>query len=723
MLREDQIDLRRQRARDAGLIIEKLGKNRVFTEYRVTNPATGGGYVVAVRGFATGESTCTCPDYKSNTLGTCKHVEAVLEQLREQNPQQIQKKKATITQPELTLDYGEVLRLQLVLPPRRSDKLQAFAQRFFDSKLTWNSREPFEELIPAVQAVPEPIYVHPEAMEFVDAAVDRHELRNQERRWFEQLDAGTLELPHLRVTPYEYQWRGAIFLAGRGRSILGDDMGLGKTLQTIAAVELLVPFRNLSRVLVVAPASVKYQWAAEIARFAPRATQVIEGDADDRQRQYAQPTFYRLVNYEQVIRDLDALNAWKPECIVLDEAQRIRNWESKTSRAVKKLRSRYAFVLSGTPIENRLEELYSIVQFVDERRFGPAYQFLHDHRQIDEDGNLRGYRHLDRIREKLEPIFLRRTRAEVLTQLPERTETTVVVPLSEPQRGPYEEQKAALARLLRKGFVTQVDRTRILACLSNMRLVCNSTFLLDKSTRHSPKLDEFVELIPEILLDPAHKVVVFSQWELMLHEAERVLAPFGHGRVMLHGSLSSKERQSVLERFTTDPQCRILLSTDAGGVGLNLQVADTVVNLEQPWNPAVLSQRIARVHRLGQKRPVHVIHFMTQGTIEERVARTVQQKQSLFAGVFDGDEEEIDFAAVGQPSVLGIIREALEDAPATAAETVAEKTVAPLPTGPFWAGTLAMLRGLEPLLPTADVGTQEELRQALGKLLRTLPPS
>src|SRR5947209_7402667 len=156
-------------------------------------------------------------------------------------------------------------------------------------------------------------------------------------------------------------------------------------------------------------------------------------------------------------------------------------------------------VLTGTPLENKVEELYSIVQFVDERRFGPAFQFLHEHRVLDEHGNLKGYRNLDRIREKLAPIFLRRTRGEVLTQLPERTDNTVFVELADEQRGPYEEQRVALARLLQKTYLTDLDRKRILACLVNLRTVCDSTFLFDRQTHVSPKLDEFAELVPELL--------------------------------------------------------------------------------------------------------------------------------------------------------------------------------------------------------------------------------
>src|SRR5262249_55960179 len=163
-----------------------------------------------------------------------------------------------------------------------------------------------------------------------------------------------------------------------------------------------------------------------------------------------EPTFYRLINYEQVLKDREELNAWQPDLIVLDEAQRIKNWESKVSRAVKKLRSRFALVLTGTPLENKLEELYSIVQFVDDRRLGPAFQFLHDHRMLDDQGKLLGYRNLDKIREKLTPILLRRTRAEVLSQLPGRTDNTVYVELTEAQRGPYAEQQATLARLTAK---------------------------------------------------------------------------------------------------------------------------------------------------------------------------------------------------------------------------------------------------------------------------------
>jgi SNF2 family DNA or RNA helicase len=656
MLRDEQIEIRRQRAKADNYRIENVGKNRVFSDFRVTNPVSGGEYTVAIRGFDTGDNTCTCPDFKANTLGTCKHIEAVLEDLKEDNPAHVQKKKAAVTRPEIHLHYGEALKLGVHLPPRHTDKLAAFAKKYFDDRGLWSGRGRFEDLLADAERVPEEVAVTSDARDFLQRELERLDLRRKEDEWLAQIDAGTFDATLLGVPLYDYQLRGAVFLAGRGRAILGDDMGLGKTLQSLAAVELLARERGISRVLVVAPASVKYQWEGEIKRFTKRAVQVIEGGPDDRKDQYSGATFYRLVNYEQVVRDRDAINAWKPDVIVLDEAQRIKNWASKTSQAVKKLVSRYAVVLTGTPLENKLEELHSIVQFVDERRFGPAFQFLQDHRVLDDKGNLTGYRNLDKIRERLEPIFLRRTRAEVLTELPARTDNTVFVELSDEQRVPYEEQRTTLARLLGKSFLTDADRKRILACLANLRLICDSTFLFDKTTHHSPKLDEFAELVPE-LMGEGHKLVVFSQWETMLNLAAAVLDKLGVRYALLHGGMSGKDRKAVMEAFKTDPDCRVFLSTDAGGVGLNLQVADTVVNLELPWNPAVLEQRIARVHRLGQERPVRVINLVTRGTVEEKVLKTLEQKQGLFDGVFDGDEDEIAFTAINPGGFLNGVRE------------------------------------------------------------------
>src|SRR5690242_2802463 len=223
MLREEQIDIRRRRAAEGQFRIQNLGRNRVFSDYQVTNPATGGQYTVSVRGFEVGDNACTCPDFRTNTLGTCKHVEAVLAALSQEAPATIRQRKAAVTQPEVYLSYGEQLRLGIHLPPRHSDQLGDLAARFFDGKGLWKDGDDYAALVEAVNGVPEQVTLLSDAMEFIDRETERREMARREQELVRQLDAGQLDLDLLRVPLYPYQTRGALFLAYRGRSILGDD--------------------------------------------------------------------------------------------------------------------------------------------------------------------------------------------------------------------------------------------------------------------------------------------------------------------------------------------------------------------------------------------------------------------------------------------------------------------------------------------------------------------
>ena len=183
-----------------------------------------------------------------------------------------------------------------------------------------------------------------------------------------------------------YQLEGIAFAAGVGRAILADDMGLGKTIQGVGVAEILAREAGIGRVLVVCPASLKSQWRNEIHRFSDRSVQLVTGSAAERARQYDNDSFFTVCNYEQVLRDILAIERVRWDLIILDEGQRIKNWESKTARVIKGLKSPFALVLSGTPLENRLDELYSVVQFVDDRRLPPAFRFFHRHRVVDENG-------------------------------------------------------------------------------------------------------------------------------------------------------------------------------------------------------------------------------------------------------------------------------------------------------------------------------------------------
>jgi superfamily II DNA or RNA helicase len=668
MLVEEQISARQERGKAAIARILARPAGQTLGDYRV-KAASGKVYRIALRGTGFFENFCSCPDFAVNTLGTCKHIEGLLMKVGRRRVtagvKEFRRERAS-----LSLQYGDRVAVRLRLPGSPSEALLALAREYFDEDglLLEKSYARFEEVLERLRTLDDQSVIYSDVLEFLERENEVSEGLAWERRMLSQFERGKDPLAGvLKTEMLPYQVRGALFAASRGRVVLADDMGLGKTIQALAAAELLRRRRGIERVLVIAPASVKYQWKTEIEKFTELPAQVIDGFLPRRKALYAAPAFYNLSSYEVVLKDLEHMHLMRPDLVILDEAQRIRNWTTATARTIKQLRSRYAFVLTGTPLENKLEELFSVVEFVDGRRLGPAFRFLKEHRVEDEKGRLQGYRGLDVIHQKLEPILLRRTRGEVLKQLPKRTDQIFRVPLTPAQAAPYYEQSDILASIMRRweqrGWISEIDLRRITCCIQNMRMLCNSTFLFDKKTHHSPKLKEFREIVHELVLEEGRKVVVFSEYERMTHLAGLELEKLGIGFVSLHGAVPGRNRGALMKRFREDPECRAFLSTDAGGVGLNLQSASAVINFEPPWNPARLEQRIGRVHRMGQAHPVHVVHFLTEESIEERVWETIQLKRSLFAGVFDSTASEVSFAKLGRKSVLQAVKEVFASQP------------------------------------------------------------
>jgi Helicase conserved C-terminal domain/SNF2-related domain len=302
-------------------------------------------------------------------------------------------------------------------------------------------------------------------------------------------------------------------------------------------------------------------------------------------------------------------------------------------------------VLTGTPLENKLEELISIVQFVDQHRLGPTWKLLHEHQVKDEAGRVTGYTGLEKIGQTLAPVMIRRRKSEVLRQLPSRTDQTLLVPMTEAQMVYHQENAEVVMKIVlrwrRTRFLSDMDQRRMTCALQNMRMSCNSTYLLDRETDHGVKADELAALFDDLFAEPEVKAVVFSQWTRTHDIIIRRLEARGLGYVSFHGGVPSEKRPALVERFRDDPACRVFLSTDAGSTGLNLQHASTLINMDLPWNPAVLEQRVGRIHRMGQKRPVRIINFVAKGTIEEGMLSVLAFKRSLSAGILDGGGGEI----------------------------------------------------------------------------------
>ena len=287
---------------------------------------------------------------------------------------------------------------------------------------------------------------------------------------------------------------------------------------------------------------------------------------------------------------------------MLDEAQRIKNWQTKTARRVKSLRSPYAFVLTGTPLENRIDELYSIIQYLDPEVLGPLFRFNRDFYELDERGRPVDYKNLADLRERVAPLMLRRRKADVETELPGRTVKNYFVAMAEEQKLRYEDYRLPAAQLIAKAQrrpLRQQEFDRLQQLLACMRMVCDTPAILDPSCRVSPKLEELERILGDLLAEPDRKVIVFSEWERMLKMVRELAGEMGVEAAWHTGSLPQERRRAEINRFKRDPACRLFLSTDSGSVGLNLQVASAVVNVDLPWNPS--QARTAHRQSLAQE--------------------------------------------------------------------------------------------------------------------------
>ncbi len=649
-----QRGLRRQFGREQDFGLENLTGEPIFSEFRVSNPVSKSSYRVAIRGLGPGGNFCSCPDYATSELGTCKHIEFTLARL--------EKKRGAKTafargyQPAFSELYlrndgkrSVHFRAGTDCPPAVREAAAALFDAEHNGILPDERLGELEHFMAVTSKSGHELRAYDDALDFIAGRRDADRRSAKLAQLFPRGAADPKLLGLLKTPIYPYQAEGALFAVRAGRALIGDDMGLGKTIQAIAATEILARHFGVSKVLVICPTSLKYQWQSEIMRFSGRqgehAARVINGGRAQRQKDFALDDFCKITNYEKLKPDIDLIAAWAPDLVIVDEAQRVKNWNTIAARALKRVDSPYAIVLTGTPLENKLEELISIVQFVDQHRLGPTWKLLHEHQVKDEAGRVTGYTGLDKIGQTLAPVMIRRRKSEVLRQLPSRTDQNLLVPMTEMQMLYHQENADVVAKIVQRWrktrFLSDKDQRRLTCALQNMRMSCNSTYLLDQDTDHGVKADELAALFDELFVEPTAKAVVFSQWTRTHDIVIRRLDARDLGYVSFHGGVPSEKRSALVERFRDDPTCRVFLSTDAGGTGLNLQHASTLVNMDLPWNPAILEQRIARIHRLGQKRPARVINFVSKGTIEEGMLSVLAFKRSLLAGILDGGSGEI----------------------------------------------------------------------------------
>jgi superfamily II DNA/RNA helicase len=646
---ETELQLRQDRARQEAMQIQVLDEPPYpFSNYTVKS-STGVPYAVEIRSLSDKINSCSCPDFQVNTLGTCKHIEGVLQYLDRTDKGKVahwtdsgspfieifssgsDHSKVAIAWPnyDISPDFRETIR------------------SFFSSNDTLISHPAVGiAAIEQTLAAHDPkdrdrIRISPQLQSWISDHKRKETQELSREQFLEDVKLGKRSMQILSVPLYPYQEEGVLHLAFKGRALLADEMGLGKTIQAIGACELLRRLQGIKRVLVVTPASLKGEWEEQIAKFTGLPTLMVRGSRGDRLEAYKKDAFFFLANYEQVRSDFAEIQKdLNPDVVILDEAQRIKNWQTKTAWAVKQLKSPYAFVLTGTPLENRIDEVYSIMQMVDPRILGPLFKFNQRFYDFNEKGKPLGYQNIAELHQILKPVLLRRLKKDVELQLPERTVNNFFVKMDEEQQVRYDEYKGKVAKLmhiLKKRPLTPEESTRLQQGLACMRMLADTPYILDENCKICPKLEELKDILSEIMEGNQNKIIIFSEWERMLvlvreYIEKELKIPFAWHT----GTVPQAKRLDDIKRFKSDPFCRFFLTTDSGSTGLNLQVANVVINLDLPWNPAKLEQRIARAWRKNQTKVVQVINMVSEDTIEHRMLATLSQKKNLADGVLDG---------------------------------------------------------------------------------------
>ena len=642
-------------------------------------------YQVQIRSLDQRMNYCTCPDLATNRLGTCKHIEAVLHTAKSK-PDYKQLKAAGCPVSFAYLAWESATRplIRLHKTAAVDADLAALCSEFFNEDGVFSGRLP-EDFFRFSERVlgRDDFFVGDDAMHYAHQCAEDAAQAVRSAQITQEIMRANGVLPGIKARLFPYQTEGVAFLASRGRALLADDMGLGKTLQAIGAASWLADHAGIKKVLVVCPASLKHQWSREIEKFTSHSAQIIQGAVENRSVQYRADALFFIVNYELTVRDLSVISeTLKPDLLILDEAQRIKNWRTKIASTIKLIPSRYVFVLSGTPLENRIEDLYSLLQVVDARVLGPLWRCLLEFHVTDERGKVIGFRNLSELRRRIASVMLRRNRSLVSDQLPDRTEVRLDIPLDKKQKELHDSALSAaglLAQIAKRRPLTPGEQNRMMSALQQARMACDAAGLVDKETQGSPKLEELSRLLEELCLQSNRKAVIFSQWALMTEMVEAQVKALGLGCVRLHGGIPSHKRGELMDKFQQDDAVQVFISTDAGGVGLNLQAATVLINLDMPWNPAVLDQRIARIHRLGQKQNVQIFLLLAEDSYEQQVAKLVKGKRDLFDNVISPEATE-DVVGISKKLLQTLVDDLTGVEPATVDEQApAESFATPVP--------------------------------------------
>lgn len=601
VLREREERARRER-------FELLTAENIYGIHHVRT-AAGRTYEITLRDFQSGSGYCSCPDFRTNRLGTCKHLMFARREIHDTLPVDRLLELQSYPFVEIYCDPLHDYRITYFYKGKLTVDIATLLEKYFQGK-TWLEPERYPEFVHFLKKAGDirKILVRPE----VGEAVDRY---FEDELMAKLAESVTPDFETLHAPLADYQKDGVRFALFQRGAILADEAGLDARSQAVAVAALKRDLFGLRRVLIVSPAARKGLWAETVQRLTGTPAALVEGGKDQREAIYAQSDAYVLIaNYETVVTDEAALRGHPPDMIVLDEAQRIKDYAARISMAVKAIPKSHALALTPLPLLERLGDLYAIMTFIDPRVLAPLWEFSlrHCYFERDGDGRITGYHHLDALADRMAPWLLRRTRAEVADQLAPVVPLTLPVVLGREQREHHETLRGQLAELLDRKHATVFDLQRLESLLTGLRQVSTAMDLIDPDRRDAPKLDELEALLLDTL-DLAHRntrVAVFSEWEGLRRIVGRLVD--GAGLAALDAGSES------VSGFLTEPTGKVWI---AGRMDqLPLADLDAVIWMELPWERGEREARLTATRKGRDGAPLLSIQLLTMGGIEERLA-------------------------------------------------------------------------------------------------------
>ena len=454
------------------------------------------------------------------------------------------------------------------------------------------------------------------------------------------------------------KWLNTIYKCDLG-GILADEMGLGKSIQTIMFIKEVLKEKENAKIIIVVPTSLIYNWQKEFEKFAPNLKYVVVADNKQKRKEiFEKKDDYNIfiTSYGLIRNDKDEYENVDFELCIVDEAQNIKNYQAEMTKEIKKIKAKCKIALTGTPLENNVTELWSIFDFIMPGYLNSVIKFREKYnvKDVDEEG----LKLLESLNHQIKPFILRRKKQDVVKSLPKKIENKIYIELPEKQKMLYmkvlNDTKKEMDEMISEGGF-QKSRMKILQLLTKLRQICiDPSVMYENYNGESIKIEELLRVVKEAI-ENDHKILIFSSFKRVLDNVKEIFDKNKITYYMIDGSVKSKDRMTMVEKFNNDDTNCFLITLKSGGTGLNLTGADTVIHLDIWWNPQVENQATDRAHRIGQTKTVSVIKLVTKGTIEERIIELQDKKKILSENLIEGKNDSKSLSSLTEKDIRNLL--------------------------------------------------------------------